>query len=188
MSQAIQGFTLQEHWLKDIRHLLSPNRDPRPDPEDVSLLVIHAISLPPYHFGGDYISHLFCNSLHPRAHPLFADLAQVKVSSHFLIDRPGSVQQYVPVNERAWHAGVCRFAGRENCNDYSIGIELEGDEHTPFTDQQYDRLALLIGCLMQRYTAITKDRIVGHADVAPGRKIDPGPYFDWARLHQKLVI
>lgn len=185
MTKPAKDILFDGHWVKGARRLPSPHKNQRPDPEDISLLVIHYISLPPYHFGGEYISSLFLNTLNPNSHPTFAELTQTKVSSHLLINRSGRLQQFVALNERAWHAGVSSFAGRDNCNDYSIGIELEGDEHTPFTEAQYDTLVALIAKLTQRYPTITPDRIVGHSDVSPGRKSDPGPHFNWARLHNK---
>lgn len=173
-------------WLPDARHCPSPNRDPRPAGGPVDLLVIHNISLPPEQFGGDWIEDLFLNRLDPAAHPYFAEIANLTVSAHLLIRRDGELVQFVPLGERAWHAGQSCFEGRECCNDYSIGIELEGSDRQPFTDQQYRTLAAVTREIMQRYPAITPRRIAGHSDIAPGRKTDPGPRFDWQRFLASL--
>ena len=173
-------------WLSDIDRYESPNADARPDEKDISLLVIHNISLPPEQFGGPYITQLFSNSLDPCAHPYFEKIYQLKVSSHLLIDRNGKLTQFVPFNKRAWHAGESKFAGRERCNDFSIGIELEGADHIPFTDSQYSTLADVTDLLLDQYPFITRDRIVGHSDIAPERKTDPGPAFDWPRYRHML--
>jgi N-acetyl-anhydromuramoyl-L-alanine amidase len=173
-------------WLARARRQPSPNCDPRPDPDDISLLVIHGISLPPGRFGGDAIERLFTSTLDPQAHPYFAQIAALRVSAHLLIDRRGRVTQYVPFALRAWHAGISRFGERERCNDFSIGIELEGTDTKPYTQRQYRALAACVRVIMARYPAITPERIVGHSDIAPGRKTDPGPAFDWARLRALL--
>ena len=165
-------------WLLGARRLPSPNQDARPDEADINLLVIHGISLPPGEYGGAHIDRLFTNTLDPGAHPYFAAIHKLRVSSHLLIDRGGGVTQYVPFTARAWHAGASCFAGRGCCNDFSIGIELEGSDARPYADAQYRRLAEITGLLCGRWRAITKDRIVGHSDIAPGRKTDPGPAFD----------
>ncbi|MCX8048722.1 MAG: 1,6-anhydro-N-acetylmuramyl-L-alanine amidase AmpD [Methylohalobius sp.] len=177
--------TIQGGWLKPCRKLISPNQDERPNGE-ISLLVIHAISLPPGEFGGQYIDQLFTNRLDSKAHPYFAEIAELKVSAHLLIDRQGRLTQYVPFHRRAWHAGVSSFQGRERCNDFSIGIELEGTETIPFTDAQYRILAAVTILLLAKYSELSQERIVGHSDIAPGRKTDPGPSFDWKRLYQSL--
>ena len=161
------------------RWIPSPNHDERPADARVELLVIHAISLPPGEFGGEWITDLFLDRLHPGAHPYFAGLAGVRVSAHFLVRRDGEVIQYVPCELRAWHAGVSSWKGRERCNDYSVGIELEGTDNLPFTDEQYASLADLTRALLERYGPLD---LAGHADIAPGRKTDPGPCFDWARF------
>lgn len=158
------------------------NFDDRPDPEDISLLVIHCISLPPGEFGNHYIDQLFCNQLDPDEHPYFRDVHQLKVSAHILIKRDGSCVQYVPFNKRAWHAGKSAYEGREQCNDFSIGIELEGTELVDYTDQQYMRLAEAVHVLLVAYPKLSTQRITGHSDIAPGRKTDPGASFDWQRL------
>ena len=165
----------------------SPNFDARPDPADISLLVVHAISLPPGRFGGPWIDHLFSNTLPPDAHPYFRTIHQLRVSSHLCVFRDGSVTQYVPFTGRAWHAGESRFEGRTRCNDFSIGIELEGCDDRPFEPLQYRRLAQVARAVMRAYPAITPARIVGHSDIAPGRKTDPGPHFDWQRLHAEIA-
>ena len=166
-------------WVIGARRVCSPNYDVRPDPEDISLLVIHGISLPPKQYGGEYIDQLFTNCLNPETHPYFAEICHLRVSSHLFIDRKGQVTQYVPLNQRAWHAGESNFQGREVCNDFSIGIELEGCDDEAYCDQQYKTLAELTKLIRGRWQKITKDRIVGHSDIAPGRKTDPGSAFDW---------
>lgn len=169
--------------LHGIRFIPSPNQDDRPQDEAVRLLVVHAISLPPGQFGGDGVERLFTNQLDPAAHPYYQTLVGLRVSAHFLIRRDGSVVQFVSCDRRAWHAGVSTWRGQERCNDFSIGIEMEGCDECPFEDTQYRRLAELVGVLRQRYPI---EDIVGHADIAPGRKTDPGPCFDWSRLHTLL--
>jgi AmpD protein len=174
------------HRLRGARYKPSPNCDARPEPSDISLLVVHAISLPPGRFGGPWIDRLFANALEPQAHAYFEKIRELKVSSHLCIFRDGRVHQYVPFNLRAWHAGASRFESRAGCNDFSIGIELEGTDDDPFEPRQYRRLAEIARGLMRAYPAITPARIVGHSDIAPGRKTDPGPHFDWLRLHAEL--
>jgi AmpD protein len=164
----------------------SCNWNERPAGAQVSLLVIHGISLPPGEYGGGFIQSFFCNDLDCSRHPYFEQLRDLRVSAHLLIERDGSLVQFVPFDGRAWHAGESVFCGRENCNDYSIGIELEGCDDEPYTDQQYRALARVTGLLMARYPALTADRIAGHADIAPGRKTDPGEAFDWLRFRQLL--
>ncbi len=169
------------HCLSAAQFLPSPNFDARPDPADISLLVIHCISLPPGEFGGDYIDRLFLNQLDASQHPSFKDLAGLKVSAHLLIRREGELKQYVAFDRRAWHAGASCFQGRGRCNDFSIGIELEGDITQPYTNAQYQALAAASLALIRQYPAITPERITGHSDIAPQRKTDPGPLFDWPR-------
>lgn len=164
----------------------SPNFNARPVPNDVSLLVLHSISLPPKQFGGGHIQTFFCNQLQADLHPYFETIADLQVSAHLLIDRHGQITQFVSFDDRAWHAGRSSYAGRVECNDYSIGIELEGDDHTPYSSAQYDCLQQLIPLLRQAYPEITRDRITGHSDIAPERKTDPGPAFDWPRLKRLL--
>ncbi len=166
-------------WLIDADRVQSPNRGVRPVGSAISLIIIHNISLPPGRFGGPYIKQLFANSLDPSACPEFAALANLQVSAHLLIDRAGVVTQFVSFAERAWHAGESCFEESANCNDYAIGIELEGTDTTPYTRSQYAVLARVVRELMEKYPQITRARVVGHADVAPGRKSDPGPAFDW---------
>jgi N-acetyl-anhydromuramoyl-L-alanine amidase len=164
----------------------SPNQDDRPEGSVVDLLVIHNISLPPGEFGGPWIDDLFLNRLDPDAHPYFASIASQQVSSHLLIRRDGQLLQYAPLHRRAWHAGASCFEGKECCNDSSIGIELEGDDTTPFTDDQYSTLTTATREIIRLFPAITSDRIQGHSDIAPGRKTDPGPAFDWD-YYRKLL-
>ncbi len=172
--------------LDAARQRPSPNSDNRPPNLAVDLIVVHGISLPPGEFGGPWIDALFANALDPGAHPYFQVIAGVRVSAHLLIRRDGEVVQYVPFHHRAWHAGASSFAGRSCCNDFSVGIELEGADHLPYDDRQYPRLAAIIAALRAAYPAITPDRLAGHADIAPSRKTDPGPAFDWARLRWLL--
>jgi AmpD protein len=170
-------------WLSGARIIPSPNQDERPPDEPIRLLVIHAISLPPGEFGGDGVEQLFTNSLDPAEHPYYRDIHALKVSAHFFIRRDGCVIQFVPTARRAWHAGVSNWRGRERCNDFSLGIELEGSDDQPFMSIQYIRLARLIRVLRR---AFDFEDVVGHADIAPDRKTDPGPYFDWPRLRKLL--
>ncbi|MFO1312616.1 MAG: 1,6-anhydro-N-acetylmuramyl-L-alanine amidase AmpD [Burkholderiales bacterium] len=162
------------------RQIPSPNRDARPPGETVSLVVVHGISLPPGTFGGDGVERLFTNTLEACAHPFYATIAGLRVSAHFFVRRDGDLVQFVPCEDRAWHAGVSSWRGRERCNDFSVGIELEGADDLPYEGVQYVRLAALLRALKRRYPAI--EAAVGHSDVAPGRKTDPGPAFDWDRL------
>jgi AmpD protein len=178
----------QGDWLQDALHVPSPNYDERPAGVDISLLVVHGISLPPGEFGGPWIDQLFTNQLESDAHPYFREIADLRVSSHLLIRRDGRLVQYVPFSKRAWHAGPSCFQGREACNDFSIGIELEGDDCASYTDLQYTRLAHIVRDLRETFPAITPERIVGHCDIAPERKTDPGPAFDWERLHQLIAL
>lgn len=161
------------------RQVPSPNRDARPPGTEVTLAVVHGITVPAGHFGGDGIERLFTNTLAPSAHPSYAVLAGLRVSAHFLIRRRGELLQFVSCDERAWHAGVSAWHGRERCNDFSIGIELEGADTVPYAPAQYRRLAALLLALKARYPLAAA---VGHSDIAPARKTDPGPAFDWARL------
>lgn len=172
-----------EGWLAGVRRIPSPNCDARPEGEAVRLIVIHAISLPPGRFGGDGIERLFTNTLDTEAHPYYREIRDLRVSAHFLVRRDGSLTQFVPCRLRAWHAGASRWRGLERCNDFSVGIELEGCDEQPFADAQYAALAQLVRHLRRE---LPVEDIVGHADIAPGRKTDPGPHFDWARLRQQL--
>jgi N-acetyl-anhydromuramoyl-L-alanine amidase len=174
---------IDQHWLNQAAHLSSPNCDDRPDKDDINLIVIHCISLPPGEFGNDCISQLFCNHLEPDAHPYFKEIHQLKVSSHLVIERTGEILQFVPFDKRAWHAGQSCFAGRERCNDFSIGIELEGTEIIPYTEIQYQQLAKSVRILLNTYPELSPERIVGHSDIASGRKTDPGESFDWQKFY-----
>jgi AmpD protein len=165
-------------WAAGVVRMPSPNFDPRASGTAVSLLVIHNISLPPGRFGGPFIADLFLNRLDYNADPYFEQLKPLRVSSHFLIRRDGAVMQFVSVNDRAWHAGISSFGGRERCNDFSVGIELEGSDFEPFDNAQYDALTLLTVALKQ---ACPLETVIGHEHIAPGRKTDPGPFFDWIR-------
>lgn len=172
------GSAIAESMLQGVPYVASPNFNERPS-DEISLLVIHNISLPPGEFGNDYVRQLFTNQLDWDAHPYFETIRGLEVSSHLLIERSGAVTQFVPFNCRAWHAGASCFEGRENCNDFSIGIELEGTDDLPFTPAQYNALIEVTNLLLQEYPQITPDRITGHQHIAPGRKSDPGPNFDW---------
>lgn len=171
-------------WLTGARRIPSPNCDERPAGQAVRLIVVHAISLPPGVFGGDGIVRLFTNTLDPEAHPYYREIQFLRVSAHFLIRRDGGLVQFVPCDWRAWHAGASSWHGIERCNDFSIGIELEGGDELPFDPPQYAVLVRLIHILQQRYPI---EDIVGHAEIAPGRKTDPGPRFDWAHLNRLLA-
>ena len=170
--------------LVGVRQVFSPFHDPRPPGVVPDLIVVHGISLPPGEFGGPWIARLFTGNLPGDAHPEFRERAGMRVSAHVLIRRNGEPEQFVPFGERAWHAGKSVWQGREACNDYSIGIELEGTDEVPYEDAQYATLDALLPALMAAYPAISANRIVGHSDVAPGRKTDPGPSFDWSRVRR----
>lgn len=169
-------------WLENVRHCPSPNYDKRPEACEIDLLVIHSISLPPCEFGMQYIDDLFMNRLDPNAHPYFAGIADLRVSAHALIRRTGEIVQYVSFWDRAWHAGQSCFQGREVCNDFSIGIELEGCDDLGYTDVQYSELVKLTTLLQQACPSIKSDHIVGHCHIAPERKTDPGEWFEWERF------
>jgi AmpD protein len=173
-------------WLESARKVPSPNHNERPEGESVSLLVIHSISLPPGVYGGDAIDRLFTNTLDPSAHAYFESIAGLQVSAHLLIRRDGEFVQYVDFRQRAWHAGASCFEGRSGCNDFSIGIEMEGTDTDGFEAAQYAALASVTHVLMAAWPLITPDRITGHSDVAPGRKTDPGSGFDWG-LYRRLI-
>lgn len=172
--------------IEPARQAPSPNRDERPNDHDPRLVVLHGISLPPGEFGGPEIERLFGNRLDWDAHPYFDEIRGLQVSAHLLIRRDGELVQFVPFTERAWHAGESRFRQQHRCNDYSIGIELEGEDEIPYEDAQYDALAAVLAALIQAYPAITPRNIAAHSDIAPGRKTDPGPAFDWPRLYHGL--
>lgn len=175
-----------EHELNVAEQRYSQNFDERSDPEDICLLVVHNISLPLGDDRRDYIDALFCNRLDCSAHPSFSDLENLHVSSHLLICRDGTIRQYVPFDKRAWHAGVSSWAGRASCNDYSIGIELQGTDTQPYEEVQYTRLGEVIRVLLHHYPRLCASHIVGHQEIAPGRKSDPGASFDWRRLYSEI--
>lgn len=172
--------------LKEARLQSSQNCDSRPDESDITLIVVHGISLPPGKYGDNYIDQLFCNQLNPNEHPYFKEIAGLKVSSHLLIRRDGEIVQYVPFHKRAWHAGVSCYEKRDCCNDFSIGIEMEGEDETPYTNIQYQVLSDTIKTLITTYPGLNEKTIAGHSDIAPGRKTDPGTAFDWQLLQQLL--
>jgi AmpD protein len=179
--------TIVDGWLGGARRILSPNYNPRPA-TGIDLLVIHNISLPPGEFGGTYVDDFFSNCLDPSGHSYFTEICHLQVSAHLLIDRAGEVTQYVSFNDRAWHAGQSSFCGRQNCNDFSIGIELEGCDEKPFSDRQYSSLIEVTRVIRAAFPAITPERIVGHSDIAPGRKTDPGPCFEWDRYRRAIAV
>jgi len=173
--------------LREARQVTSPNCDDRPQDCEPELIIVHSISLPPGEFGGRWIERLFTNTLDPDAHPYFRKINGLRVSSHLLIRRDGEVVQFVPLTRRAWHAGESCFSGRESCNDFSIGIELEGADDQPYTGVQYQRLSMLIAALRNALPSLADAPVVGHSEVSPGRKTDPGPCFDWARLRHMVA-
>ena len=176
---------IAEGWLKHARHCPSPNFGPRPEGATVRLVVVHNISLPPGEFGGPHIDELFTNQLNPSAHPYFKEIEGRQVSSHLLIRRTGEIVQYVSLDDRAWHAGLSSYLGVKDCNDYSIGIELEGTDELPFTDAQYNALSETLALVHAAYPE-TQNHLAGHSDIAPGRKTDPGAHFDWARVRSRV--
>ncbi len=173
----------QTGLLEGVDYQASPNQDERPDCDDILGIVIHSISLPPGEFGGGWINDLFLNQLDPSAHPYFEQIADLKVSAHALIRRDGEVVQYVPFHQRAWHAGESNWDGFNCCNDFTIGIELEGCDDQYFEQQQYEQLAELVIALCETYPKLNTQQIRGHSQIAPDRKTDPGPYFDWEKLY-----
>jgi AmpD protein len=173
--------------LEGVRQVLSPHADDRPAATTVDLIVIHGISLPPGEFGGAWIERLFTGGLPPDAHPYFATLQGMRVSAHVLVRRDGELVQCVPFHQRAWHAGVSAFEGRSACNDFSIGIEMEGEDQTPYAPVQYVAAATCIRALLAAYPALSAARVVGHDSIAPGRKTDPGPAFDWPAFRARLT-
>ena len=181
-------FRIEDGWLMPARHCPSPNFGPRPSGIDgeIALVVLHNISLPPGQYGGGYVQRFFCNQLAADEHPYFAEIAGLQVSSHLFVERDGNVTQFVSFANRAWHAGRSRYCGRDNCNDFSIGIELEGTDSEAYTHEQYEVLASLLPLLMAEYPALSATRITGHEHIAPGRKTDPGNAFDWQRLFVSL--
>ena len=182
----MNSWHIDSGWLAEARRVDSPNANERPAHATVDLLVIHNISLPPGEFGGDHIEALFTNTLDPAAHPYFAEIAHLTVSAHFLVRRDGEVVQFVSTDERAWHAGESVWCDRSNCNDFSVGIEVEGADDLAYADQQYIALGRLISALWGYYPSLARDAMVGHSDIAPGRKTDPGAAFDWQKLQQLL--
>lgn len=178
---------IENGWWLNARKLPSPNFNARPAGSDISLLVIHNISLPPGRFGGGYVEAFFLNSLNPNDHPYFETIAGVEVSAHCFIDRQGLVTQFVSFDERAWHAGRSAFQGEQECNDFGVGIELEGTDNLAYTDEQYASLIELSMLLLRLYPKLTLDRIVGHSDIAPERKTDPGDAFDWQKYKNELA-
>jgi AmpD protein len=168
------------------RQIASPNYDSRPAGVDADLIVVHGISLPPGDFGGPWIDRLFTNTLPTDAHPYFAEIGTLRVSSHLVITRDGALTQYVKFTERAWHAGKSSYDGREACNDFSVGVELEGTDTLPYESAQYAALAEVVAALCTAYPQLSPDRLVGHSDIAPGRKTDPGPAFDWERARELI--
>lgn len=176
------------HLLDSAEQIPSPNYNERPADSTLELLVIHNISLPPGEFGGPFIRELFTNTLNCQAHPYFAQLQDFKVAAHAVIYRTGLIQQFVAFNKRAWHAGESSYQGKKNCNDFSIGIELEGTDELAYTNIQYEKLTCLINALLSTYPSVSPQHIVGHCDIAPGRKTDPGKSFDWVRLQNNLQI
>jgi N-acetyl-anhydromuramoyl-L-alanine amidase len=170
------------------RQVPSPNYDERPAGVAPELIVVHGISLPPGEYGGPWIDRLFTNALPPQVHPFFATVAALNVSSHLLVRRDGALVQYVPFHRRAWHAGASSYCGRERCNDFSIGIELEGTDEQAYEPAQYRVLSDVIVSLCNAYASLSPDRVAGHSDIAPGRKTDPGPAFDWPRLRALVRV
>ncbi|MCO7223969.1 1,6-anhydro-N-acetylmuramyl-L-alanine amidase AmpD [Pleionea sp. CnH1-48] len=180
------SLTVSNGWLTNVRHCLSSHFNQRPAEVVIDLLVIHNISLPPAQFGGGHIEAFFQGRLDTSVHPFFETIKDLRVSSHFLVMRTGEVLQFVSCDDRAWHAGVSEWQGQENCNDFSIGIELEGTDDIPYEEVQYQSLASLTKTLMLAYPQITPERIVGHSDIAPERKTDPGPAFNWSYFRRLL--
>src|SRR5258706_11970020 len=172
--------------MRNARQVASPNYDARRPGMVPELIVVHGISLPPGEFGGPWIERMFAGNLDPLAHPFFHSVVELKVSAHLLVRRDGEPVQFVPIGLRAWHAGASSWQGRSACNDFSVGIELEGTDEVPYEDRQYQTLAGLIGALCAAYPTLSSAHVVGHSEIAPGRKSDPGPAFDWPRLRRLL--
>jgi len=177
---------IESGLMRGARQIASPNFDSRPAGVEADLIVVHGISLPPGEFGGPWIDRLFTNALPAEVHPYFAEVCSMRVSSHLVVGRDGSVTQYVKFTERAWHAGISAYQGREACNDFSVGVELEGTDTLPYEAAQYAALAQVVRALCAAYPRLSPDRLVGHSDIAPGRKTDPGPAFDW-QLARRLI-
>ena len=177
----MSAIDIQDHIVSNASYVPSPNHDLRPKEADISLIVIHCISLPPGVYEGNQIEDFFLNKLDISQHEYFNSIKDLKVSSHLLIKRDGGITQFVPFNKRAWHAGISSFDGVEDCNNFSIGIELEGTEDSEFTDQQYNSLMEITKLLLLNYPNLSKEKIVGHSEIAPNRKTDPGKLFNWKR-------
>jgi N-acetyl-anhydromuramoyl-L-alanine amidase len=178
---------IEGHWLIGVRRVYSPHQDCRSiSATDIDLLVLHGISLPPGEFGGPYIEQFFCNQLDARVHPFFRDISHLRVSAHVVVYRSGEAVQFVSFDKSAWHAGESEYQGRVGCNEFSIGIELEGVDHLPYTEPQYFTLAQITVTLLRKYPLIRPERIVAHSDISPGRKSDPGPSFDWTMFRSLL--
>jgi AmpD protein len=178
---------LESGLMQSTRQVASPNCDARPSGVEAELIVVHGISLPPGEFGGPWIDRLFTNSLPPDMHPYFAEIRELRVSAHMVVARDGGLTQYVRFTDRAWHAGESRYNGRVACNDFSIGVELEGVDTIAYEAAQYDTLAEVVAALCDAYPRLSPDRLVGHSDISPGRKTDPGPAFDWERAHRCIA-
>lgn len=174
-----------DHRIVGVPFVASPFADARPEGQEPELVVVHGISLPPGEYGGPHVEELFLGRLDPAAHPYFAGIHRMEVSAHLFIRREGSMMQFVPFDRRAWHAGQSNWCGRERCNDFSIGIELEGSDDDVFTSAQYDSLAAVLEALHATYPGLDPEAVTGHCDIAPGRKTDPGPGFDWTLLRQR---
>jgi AmpD protein len=178
---------LESGLLRGARQIASPNFDSRPSGVETDLIVVHGISLPPGEFGGPWIDRLFTNTLPPEVHPYFVEVAPLRVSSHLVLDRDGEITQYVRFTDRAWHAGQSIYQDRQACNDFSVGVELEGTDTLPYAAAQYDALAEVVAALCAAYPRLSAQRLVGHSDIAPGRKTDPGPAFDWPRARRLIA-
>ena len=178
---------LESGLMRGARQIASPNHDSRPAGVQADLIVVHGISLPPGEYGGPWIDRLFTNTLPADVHPYFAEIGTLRVSSHLVVMRDGEVTQYVRFTDRAWHAGKSIFEGRAACNDFSVGVELEGTDTQPYEDVQYERLAEAVAALCAAYPRLSPARLVGHSDIAPGRKTDPGPAFDWPRARRLIA-
>jgi N-acetyl-anhydromuramoyl-L-alanine amidase len=178
---------LQTGLMRSVRQVSSPNCDARPPGVEAELIVVHGISLPPGEFGGPWIERLFTNSLPLDMHPYFSEIGELRVSSHLLVARDGGLTQFVRFTDRAWHAGSSSYCGRVACNDFSIGVELEGVDTIPYEAAQYDTLAEVVAALCAAYPRLSADRLVGHSDISPGRKTDPGPAFDWHRARSRIA-
>jgi AmpD protein len=178
---------LKSGRMRGVRQIDSPNHDARPAGVEADLIVVHGISLPPGEFGGPWIDRLFTNSLPADEHPYFAEVNSLRVSSHVVVSRDGAVTQYVGFTERAWHAGRSIYRGREACNDFSVGVELEGTDTLPYEPTQYAVLAKVVAALCAAYPRLSPDALVGHSDIAPGRKTDPGPAFDWPHARRLII-